>query len=356
MTIKHTLLFVDDEDNILSALRRLFRREGYEILTATSGPEGLALLQKQAVSLIISDQRMPEMIGAEFLHRAREICPHALRIMLTGFSDIETAIQAVNEGGIHRYISKPWDDAELKMTVRQVLERFELEERNRALTVELRELNAHLEQKVEERTRELQLKVKDLEGKDRIAQHLLTVHSLEETLDLVLEVISDILGLERILIYLKEDGDFKLAAAMGVFEPKTIVGPDRLEAVEATPSHLRAFAVVEERREPLNVIDPEEGAIVPYALVPILRGDEFLGFIQLDNAPSDRPITAEDLQTVASFALQTAVVISESQSHKDFSTWKEQVDANLEGLEDLEDLSESLLDVLDSPPPNADLV
>ena len=98
MEPKHTLLLVDDEENILHALRRVFRRMDCRILTAPSGPVGLELVRANAVSLVISDQRMPEMIGAEFLGHVREISPRTIRIMLTGYSDIEAATQAINEG------------------------------------------------------------------------------------------------------------------------------------------------------------------------------------------------------------------------------------------------------------------
>ena len=98
MEATHTVLFVDDEENILKALSRVFRREGYRLLTATSGREGLELLQANPVALIVSDQRMPEMLGAEFLRRSREVSPHTIRIMLTGHSDMEAATQAINEG------------------------------------------------------------------------------------------------------------------------------------------------------------------------------------------------------------------------------------------------------------------
>ena len=104
------ILCVDDEPHILSALRRLFRAQGYEILTANGGREGLALLAGREVDLIISDMRMPEMDGAQFLERARQDHPHALRILLTGYADVAQIIGAVNRGEIYRYITKPWDD------------------------------------------------------------------------------------------------------------------------------------------------------------------------------------------------------------------------------------------------------
>src|SRR6185369_2130 len=118
-----TVLLVDDEENILNALQRLLMDEDFDIETATSGEAALALLQTlQNVGLIVSDQRMPGMNGAEFLGRSREFAPHAQRILLTGYSDINATIEAINKGGAGRYISKPWDDDDLVKTVRDAVE------------------------------------------------------------------------------------------------------------------------------------------------------------------------------------------------------------------------------------------
>ena len=131
----HKLLLVDDEESITKALQRVFRKEGYEIHTASSGKEGLEVLTQAGdhFSLIISDQRMPGMTGAQFLEKAKEISPHAKRILLTGYSDMDAIVDAINKGEIHRYFTKPWHDDDLLMQIRQILEQKELEERNQKL-------------------------------------------------------------------------------------------------------------------------------------------------------------------------------------------------------------------------------
>lgn len=117
-----TVLLVDDEENILRALKRLLMDEDFDIETATSGEAGLEKLQRlENVGLIVSDQRMPGMNGAEFLGRSQEFAPFAQRILLTGYSDINATIEAINKGGAGRYISKPWDDEELTQAIRDAV-------------------------------------------------------------------------------------------------------------------------------------------------------------------------------------------------------------------------------------------
>jgi response regulator RpfG family c-di-GMP phosphodiesterase len=132
---KHTIMTVDDEDAITKALQRLFRKENYHILTASSAQEGLDLLKnsEKPVSLIISDQRMPGMTGSQFLEQTKNIFPNAIRFLLTGYADLDAVVDAINNGGIHRYLSKPWNDEDLKIQVRQSLEQYELERENKRL-------------------------------------------------------------------------------------------------------------------------------------------------------------------------------------------------------------------------------
>lgn len=158
-----TLLFVDDEPGILSALRRLFRPFGYRIFTAESGAAGLELLERESVDLVISDMRMPEMDGARFLEQVRIRWPEVARLLLTGYADINSTVAAINRGEIYRYIAKPWDDNEIVLIVRDTLDHRRLKDENvrlieltRRQNEELKALNAGLEGKVAERTAELQ--------------------------------------------------------------------------------------------------------------------------------------------------------------------------------------------------------
>ena len=128
------ILCVDDEREILNAFQRSLRKKADRILTASSGEEGLALLEEHAPGVIVSDMRMPGMNGTEFLNRVLEFAPHAFRILLTGHADMEAAISAINKGEIHRYLHKPWDADELRQAIEQGFERHQLIRANLSLT------------------------------------------------------------------------------------------------------------------------------------------------------------------------------------------------------------------------------
>ena len=118
------ILCVDDEENILKSLKRLFRREPFQVLTATSGKEGLDIIQNTGnIALILSDQRMPEMSGSVFLEAAKSLVPDVPRIILTGYADLQAASDAINQGGAYRILAKPWDDQELLEAVRSLIRR-----------------------------------------------------------------------------------------------------------------------------------------------------------------------------------------------------------------------------------------
>lgn len=159
-----TVLCVDDEANILSALRRLLRPHGFQVIVAESGQAGLNLLESTSVDLVISDMRMPEMDGSKFLEQVRERWPDTMRLLLTGYADVPSIIQAINRGEIYRYITKPWDDHDLILIVKHAFEQKMLEREKRKLeeqvfkqNEELKALNSSLESKVQVRTEELQV-------------------------------------------------------------------------------------------------------------------------------------------------------------------------------------------------------
>ncbi len=122
----HSVLIVDDEINVLKAIERTLRKEPYTIYTADNSSKALELLKARDISLIISDYNMPEINGLEFLKQAKNLYPQALTIMLTGQAEVQIAVQAINDAGVYKFVLKPWDDADLKVTVRRALESIDL--------------------------------------------------------------------------------------------------------------------------------------------------------------------------------------------------------------------------------------
>lgn len=165
----HSLLFVDDEPYILEALVRVFRREDYHVRVAPSATEGWAALAQQPADLILCDQRMPGVTGVEFLARVKQDYPDTIRIMLTGHADTDAAVAAINDGEVHRFLTKPWRNEEIRLTVREMLDQRDLAMENRRLhelvviqNEQLKMLNSCLEQKVQERTLEISEKKEEL--------------------------------------------------------------------------------------------------------------------------------------------------------------------------------------------------
>lgn len=143
-TKTRTLLLVDDEVNIVSSLKRLLRRDNYRILTAHSGEEGLAVLAEHPVDVILSDQRMPGMTGVEFLSIAKTRHPRTIRLVLSGYTELQSVTDAVNEGAIYKFLTKPWDDDKLRGHIQEAFHRKELADDNRRLTREVYTVNLGL--------------------------------------------------------------------------------------------------------------------------------------------------------------------------------------------------------------------
>jgi response regulator RpfG family c-di-GMP phosphodiesterase len=169
-TAQFTLLCVDDDVRVLNALRRLLGLHGYHVLTAGSGEEGLEVLRQTPVDLVISDMRMPDMDGAQFLEQVKERSPDSIRILLTAYPDLHSTVTAINRAGIYRYVEKPWDNEVLLNILDDALQRKLLEREKAQLETltqeqnrELKELNANLEAQVRERTAELREALQALE-------------------------------------------------------------------------------------------------------------------------------------------------------------------------------------------------
>lgn len=154
--LDYNFLVVDDEPAIVSALYRQFRKK-YNVFTATSAKEALEVVKNHKIEVILSDQRMPGMSGVEFFSTLKSQHSEASKIILTGFADIKAVIEAINQGQVFRYVSKPWDPEELETIIKEAFEKYDLVMQNRFLIEQLKDINHNLEQRVQDRTNELHL-------------------------------------------------------------------------------------------------------------------------------------------------------------------------------------------------------
>lgn len=217
-TIK--ILCVDDEKNVLRSLQRVFLDDDYEFFTAESGLEGLDILEKEpGIRVVISDYRMPEMNGVDFLREVHCRYPETVRIVLSGYADTAAVVDAINEGQIYKFIPKPWNDDELRVNISNALEMYSLHARNQQLMEELRNsneelriMNDNLENLVSQRTAELTFRNRVLAS----AQNIL--HSLPQA----------VIGIDRAeqVVYCNE----KAYQFLGVFS-RDLIGNDRQMAL-----------------------------------------------------------------------------------------------------------------------------
>lgn len=168
--MKHKVLFVDDDKNILNTLKMELNVCDFEPLFSNSGKDALRILGTEVISIIVSDLKMPEMDGFEFLQKSWELYPDTIRIVLSSYSDIDKVVESIERGNIYRYITKPWDIADLKLVVQQSLGYYELLEEKKELSMkieeqneELKKWNSTLEKKVNERTKQVKEKHRKLE-------------------------------------------------------------------------------------------------------------------------------------------------------------------------------------------------
>jgi DNA-binding NtrC family response regulator len=138
------IMVVDDEPANLRLLERLFRND-YEVITAESGDEALHLLSQNDAALLITDQRMPGMTGVELLKRTATVRPHMVRLILTGYTDVETLVEAINSGLVYQYVTKPWNNEELRLTVSRALEHYEIKKSRHELEMSNKRLTSRLQ-------------------------------------------------------------------------------------------------------------------------------------------------------------------------------------------------------------------
>jgi len=209
---RRSLLLIDDEPNILSALKRLLRPDNYDIQIANSGAAALALLDQCRFDVIVCDQRMPGMSGVEFFGIAKQRCPDSVRMILSGYTELQSVIDAVNEGAIYKFLCKPWEDLQLRGHIAEAFERKEMADDNQRLN-----------QAVHAANQRLMLANRQMEA--LLAQQQQQILSDEVSLDIVREVLHHV---PLPVIGTDDDGLIVFAnlAAQALLQGRTLLGGD----------------------------------------------------------------------------------------------------------------------------------
>ena len=297
--------------------------------TGRAAAEQAGAAADNAVAVAAAD--LSDMAGIEALARVAEVAPEARRILET--AQITDGVRrALDSGDLHA-VAQADDEASLAAVVRDALERQALAGRERSAAARLRSteselaaLRSRLEEEVAGRTGNLELKVRELEGRNRIAQHLMRVHSMDGTLAEVLKVLTQTLGLERAVVHLAEGNSLRPSAAIrqheGEADPEIYDPGD----FEASPVVRRALEKARDNRASQNVADPQTPFVSPFAIVPILRENELLGLIEVENHRSQRCITDAEVEALTNLAVEVAVAIQDVRYHENFERWKHQLE------------------------------
>jgi len=312
------ILIADDVPDNLDILCRSLGKADYDVLVATSGMQAIDIATRARPELILLDVMMPEMDGYETCRhlKTQESTREIPVIFLTALTQPEQVIEGFRVGGID-YITKPFHQEEVLVRIQTHLERTRL-------ASELARLNRELEAEVQARTRDLRLRLRELEGKDRIAEHLLKYHTLEETLELVLEVVAQLVEVDRAVFYLCAGAQPQIVAALG--------GDGHVLNAEQLAQLPMDDALVNEIAQ-LKTEQPQPSAESPArALLPLARGGEVIGVLEVIG-----PALGDgELRLLHSFGLQAAVAISDALVQQDMGKWEEQLDEALEVEEDLQ--------------------
>ncbi len=291
---KQRILIVDDEPDILDSLRLSLELD-YDVLTAEGGEAGLALLEKQEVAVIISDQRMPKMTGVEFLEKAQEISPNSVRLMLTGFADFDAIVEAINKGQIYRYISKPWEPRDLEMDVRRAVEAYEMRV-------------------------SLDRRVKELNTLCEIGAIVTSVLDSEQVVQKVLDAVVDTLGFDQSFLMLVDEdaGTLRCQGSAGV-SGEALEYVSQLE-YDLDRDDVAVVLTVQENRSILveDVEDPPVGVdreavrrigIRSFVTAPLRFADRQIGALVADRSGAGERVGEHDRRLLLGFADQAAIAI-----------------------------------------------
>ena len=304
------LLYVDDEPENLRVFELAFRRQ-FSILTAQSAEEGLRLLNENPVAVVLSDQRMPGVSGVEFLSRVRALDPTTIRILVTAYGDAEILGEAINDGSIYRYVPKPWEPEDMRVTLCRAIERYALERERSTLLNELSLLN-------------------------RLSKALHREIDLDRLIELLLRATHEDLGFDGASLLFWEDGGNRLAWG-GLVPEEGGIAP-RLREIEIgrdqAPEffeHVASGQIQALRSEGLEQCEPgirewvREVAADEILVVPLMGTDQPIGVLAVDNRSGGRRLGADDRTLLDGLAVQAVIAIENARLVEDLRSSRQQV-------------------------------
>ena len=306
--MNESILIVDDERPVRFMVRRLMEAMGYTVFDAGSAEAALETLENTAVDLVITDLKMPGMDGLTLAKQLLQDDPDRPVLLMTAYADLDSARQAIGLG-LYEYFTKPFDVNDVSAGVRRALER-------RRLALENRAYQEDLEQKVEERTRELMKKLQELEARDRLLQHLLSVQQPQETLGLAVQLALDLCACDAGALYVPDaDEGIELWAAVGYLTPGAAAREQDLASLglERASDMAPLLQGVLEEGMPTWTSDPGElrrgFGVHSVGVLPVRRGDEVIALLEVARRRKDALVSEADLGALMEFAPYVALSV-----------------------------------------------
>ena len=304
------VLYVDDEPDNLRVFELAFKRE-FKILTATSAEEGLRILNENPVAVVLSDQRMPEVTGVEFLSRVREIDSKTVRVLVTAYGDVEILRQAINDGSIYRYVAKPWDPDDMRLTLQRAIESYALEQERQSLLEELTLLN-------------------------RLSRSFHAEMDLERLVTVLLSALVSEVGYDGASVLFFDQGgqnlawrgmspsDSGLCDELGSVEISSETAPDLIDRLQKGESQILR----------VEVDEPLESGVRDWVMrvsadeilvVPLVGESEVIGALAIDNRSGGRSFGGEDHTLLDGLATQAVIAIENARLVEELKSSREQV-------------------------------
>jgi two-component system NtrC family sensor kinase len=305
------VLYVDDEPQNLRIFEITFRRD-FTVLTATSAAEGMRLLNENPIAVVLSDHKMPEMTGTEFLARVREIDPQTIRILVTAYGDAETLGAAINDGSIYRYVPKPWEPDEMRITLRRAIEAYALDRERDALIHELTMVN-------------------------QLSRTLHREIDLDRLLPVLLDSAHHELGFDAAALLFFDDSQRELrwggiepdcddvADAVRALEINVGTAPNFCERLQNGEVQALRVESLSELEAPIRqwVAEVSAGEIL---VVPLVGVDRVIGAMAIDNRSGGRRFGADDRTLLEGLAIQAVIAIQNARLVEDLKNSRQQVE------------------------------